>query len=380
MKNAAVLVVVVALLGIASLVARRAPPARPAPPPLPEQTLLFNAQGQAQAYNLSCESRSASDLAKFWGRDVAEDEFLKRLPRADNPHRGFIGLPDDPPGGLPPKGYGVYAEPVAELLNQYGLPARAESGRGLAWLRGELAAGRPVIVWSTYDFKPRQVQVFKDKGGQDFKAVPFEHTYLAVGYSPQGFYALDALDGQRKFYTNAEFEAGWNQLDEMAVAVQDPKTVAAGPGRIIGPLTTFGVPVLAVGLLVVAYVTWQNNRASGGRSRHRVGQRAPRQPQAVPRAASATERFQRTAVGMLQNWTGARADSEMDYGRAKSLGTLGLAVGLLLAVGLGRFNPCVAVPIVGGCGIAGVALGYELERRAHRAKDRGRPPYSGPMP
>jgi uncharacterized protein YvpB len=360
----AVLVAIVVVGGAASLALRHEPPPAPAPPsPLPEQTLLFNLVGQPQSYNLSCESRSASDLARFWGYDVAESEFLARLPRADNPHRGFVGSPNDPRGSLPPEGYGVYAEPVAALLKKYGLPAHAESGRDLDWLRQQLAAGQPVIVWTTYDFKPEPAQSFKDSRGQEFQAVPFEHTYLAVGYTPQGFYAIDAYDGQRKFFTTAEFEAGWNQLNQMAVAVDNPKVVAkAGSNPVLGLLGSIGVPLLAVGLLAAAYVTWRNGGPLATRPRRKPGRRVPRETRAGTTRISTWQRFQAALVGALEGWPREGAGSGAGYGRAQTFGVVGLAIGLLLAIGLGGFNPCLAVSLVAGGGGIGFILGFQLDR------------------
>jgi uncharacterized protein YvpB len=379
------LVAIVVLGGAAWLALRREPPAPPQSPPFTgegrggaEQTLLLDVIGQPQSYNLSCESRSASDLARFWGYDVPESEFLNRLPRADNPHRGFVGSPGDPRGSLPPRGYGVYAEPVAALLKKYGLPARAEFGRDLDWLRQELAAGRPIIVWTTYDFKPRPIQSFKDSRGQEFEAVPFEHTYLIVGYTAQGLYAIDAYDGQRKFYTTAEFEAGWKQLGQMAVAVDDPRAVArARSNTASGLLRTFGVPVLAVGLLAAAYVTWRNGgRLPATRPRRKLGYRVPRQSQVGAIGSSAFQRFQTALVGALEGrppsppapLPGGETSPPAplprgERGRAQTLGIVGLATGVLLALGLGGFNPCLAVPLVAGCGALGFILGYQLERR-----------------
>jgi uncharacterized protein YvpB len=322
--------------------------------------LLFNVTGRPQKFNLSCESRSASDLAQYWGREVPEEEFLNRLPRSDNPHYGFVGSPDDPRGGLPPNGYGVYAEPVAALLTKYGLPARAEFGRGLDWLRREVAAGRPVIVWSTYDFKPQPVQEFKDDRGREFSAVPFEHTYLVVGYAPAGFYAIDAYDAQRKFYTLSEFETGWSLLGQMAVSVRDPEEVAASSGSRLG----WGVPLLIAGLLVTAFVFWRSGGQLPGTRRQRpIGRRVPPSREPPTRKLDPWEQFQSTLSGLIDDLSKSGPDRVGRYAWAQTVGIGGLAVGLLITFALGRFNPCMGVPIVVTCGVAGFALGYALERR-----------------
>jgi uncharacterized protein YvpB len=361
----AILATIVVLFGASWLLLRRESPPTPAPSgPLPDQTLLFNLTGKPQSNNLSCESRSASDLAGFWGYDVPEAKFLDSLPRADNPNRGFVGSPDAPRGSLPPIGYGVYAEPVAALLKKYGLPARAELGRGLDWLRQELAAGQPVIVWTTYDFKPQPIQSLKDSRGQQFQVVPFEHTYLAVGYSPHGIYAIDPYDGQRKFYTNAEFEAGWNQLGQMAVAVTNPKTAAVQSNTGWGVLRTCGIPLLVIGLLALAYFFWRNGgRMPTIRPQRKPGRRIPREEQMKATQVGPLERFQNVLVSALDGRLGESSESVTGYTRAHSLGLAGLVAGLLLALALGGFNPFVAVPLVAGFGVIGFVLGNLLDRR-----------------
>jgi uncharacterized protein YvpB len=78
---------------------------------------------------------------------IGETEFLDALPRSDNPESGFVGNPNDSWGYIPPHGYGVHADPVAETLQQFGLEADARRGLGWDDLREEINAGRPVIVW-----------------------------------------------------------------------------------------------------------------------------------------------------------------------------------------------------------------------------------------
>ena len=92
---------------------------------LPPSAYVDGVVGHPQEHNLSCESRSATDLAAYWGVGFVEDEFFHRLPKSDNPQRGFLGDVDLPPGSMPPEGYGVYAGPIAATLRSFGLAARA---------------------------------------------------------------------------------------------------------------------------------------------------------------------------------------------------------------------------------------------------------------
>ncbi|NIV32684.1 MAG: hypothetical protein GWN58_25530, partial [Anaerolineae bacterium] len=52
---------------------------------LPPSAVVEGLVGHPQEHNLSCESRSATDLAAFWEVVFAEDDFFRRLPKSDNP-------------------------------------------------------------------------------------------------------------------------------------------------------------------------------------------------------------------------------------------------------------------------------------------------------
>jgi uncharacterized protein YvpB len=180
--------------------------------------------GRRQAYNLSCESRSAADLAGYWGITIDELEFLTLLGRSDNPHRGFVGDVDMPPGSLPPYGYGVYAEPVAATLRDYGLDARPVYDLGLDGIRAELLSGRPVLVWATYGMELYEPQEWTSSDGQISTVVPFMHTFLVTGYDERGLFVLDAYSATVHHYAADVFLQVWNHFDQMAVVVAGPLT------------------------------------------------------------------------------------------------------------------------------------------------------------
>jgi len=178
--------------------------------------------GQLQTRNLSCESRSATDLARYWDVAVGELEFLNALGQSDNPHQGFVGDVDMLPGSLPPYGYGVYAEPVAAILRSYGLDARSVYYLGLDGLRAELLAGRPVLIWATYQMTLYEPREWVSGDGQSSTVVPFMHTFLATGFDQQGIFVLDAYDATVQYYADAVFLNVWNLFDQMAVLVNGP--------------------------------------------------------------------------------------------------------------------------------------------------------------
>ncbi len=186
---------------------------------LPPTAFVDGVLGHPQQHNLSCESRSATDLAAFWGIGFTEDAFFRRLPKSDNPYRGFLGDVDLPAGSMPPVGYGVYAGPVAATLRSLGLAAHAQYDCSLDALQWELAAGRPVIIWATYDMKLPGLSTWVSSDGQPSIVVQWQHTFIAVGYDETGLYLVDAYDGVTKHFSYEAFLPAWEQLGRMAVTV-----------------------------------------------------------------------------------------------------------------------------------------------------------------
>jgi uncharacterized protein YvpB/LysM repeat protein len=183
----------------------------------PDSAYITGVSGHAQGYSLSCESRSAVDLAAFWGISIGETEFLQSLPHADNPDQGFVGDPNDAWGNLPPHGYGVHAGPVAETLQEFGL--EAEAYHDISWddLREEIDAGRPVIVWvigQMWDGTPVE---YEAPDGSTTTVAAFEHTMILTGYSTDVVQVVDAYSGQYQAYWLKTFLKSWAVLGNMAV-------------------------------------------------------------------------------------------------------------------------------------------------------------------
>jgi len=197
--------------------------------PLPS-AFIEGVVGHPQEHNLSCESRSAADLAAFWGVTFTEDDFFRRLPKSDNPHRGFLGDVDMPAGTMPPYGYGVYAGPVAATLRSFGLDARARLGWSLDELKAEIAAGRPAIIWATYDMRLPGTKTWTSSDGVTSVVVQWQHTFIAIGYDENGVYLIDAYDAGTKHFAYDAFLPAWEQLGNMAVTVAGPLSHPAGRG------------------------------------------------------------------------------------------------------------------------------------------------------
>src|SRR5512136_502788 len=152
---------------------------------MPESAYVTGVIGHPQSYSISCEARSAVDLAGFWGIYIGETEFLHALPSSDNPDEGYVGNPNEVWGRIPPHGYGVHAAPVAETLRAFGLQAEAQ--HDLSWddLRGEISAGRPVIIWVIGAMWSGSPVDYHASDGSISKVAAFEHTMILTGYSAE---------------------------------------------------------------------------------------------------------------------------------------------------------------------------------------------------
>lgn len=197
------------------------PTPTPAPVSLPASASVSGVTGQNQALSLDCESRTAVDWAKFFGVTIPELEFFNRLPHSDNPEKGFVGNVNGAWGKIPPDDYGVHAAPVAALLRDYGLTARAD--HSLRWddIRSEIASGNPVMVWitgSTYAgrYPSGAPQFYTSISDQNFTMVAnYEHTVIVTGYNSTTVYIRDGAST----YTRSlvEFLDSWSALRNMAI-------------------------------------------------------------------------------------------------------------------------------------------------------------------
>jgi uncharacterized protein YvpB len=186
---------------------------------LPIEANIEGFTGYAQMHSLTCEARSAADVAAFWGTAVTEDELFNLISRSANPERGFVGNPDDAWGNLPPLSYGVHAPPVAKALRKLGLDAK--KGRNLDWdvLRTEIAASRPVIVWVIGQVWAGEPVVFTAEDGSQTLIARFEHTMILTGYTADRVQLFDSYAGIQVSYPLITFLQSWAVLGNQAVFV-----------------------------------------------------------------------------------------------------------------------------------------------------------------
>lgn len=185
-----------------------------------QESVSLVVTGHAQSFTLDCESRSAADLAGYFGVQVNEVDFLNNLPRSDDPNEGFVGNYSDPLGLIPPNSYGVYAGPVATLLRSYGLNAYDKYGMTWDDLVGELQASRPVMVWVVGNVVPGYPVSYTPSNGHTTTVAAYEHTVIISGYDPTYVTVVDPDGALVYLRTINQFLTSWAVLGYMAIVVE----------------------------------------------------------------------------------------------------------------------------------------------------------------
>jgi TolB protein len=186
-----------------------------ATPTVPSQANITDISDRPQTLPLDCESRSAVDWAAYFGVQIDELEFFHRLPLSDNPDKGFVGDVHGSWGQIPPKPYGVHAEPVAAVLRNYGLDAQAVRDFSLDALRSEIASGQPVITWVTGQVAWGTPVPYTASDGSRVIVARYEHTVMVIGYNKREVSILDGAEVYTRQWS--DFERSWAVLGNMAV-------------------------------------------------------------------------------------------------------------------------------------------------------------------
>jgi uncharacterized protein YvpB len=192
----------------------------------PPRALILDVPAYKQTRSLSCESSAAAMAANFHGIQVSEAEIQAALPRHPDPSLGFRGDVDGPYGGI--DDYGVYAEPVRQVLVGLGLEVSHFSeatkvATTVDEIRQHIRQGRVVMAWVTYDMQEQSpVQIWFDDR-QPVTLVPYEHVVLVVGYNDDGLWVNDPYTGTTRFYLEAAFARSFAYLGNMGLVVGPPR-------------------------------------------------------------------------------------------------------------------------------------------------------------
>ena len=166
-----------------------------------------------QQRNLSCEYASIQIAT---GGGISEYSLDNVVGWSDNPHYGYRGDITGWWGNT--VDYGVYAEPLAAALPQFGYYGEAFYGLGdSSALTSRLDGGSPTLVW---------LGLWGDTGfyetgadGSSYLLVRGAHVVVAYAYDDSGVYVSDPASGTDKYYDWGFFMAMWNVFDGMGLAV-----------------------------------------------------------------------------------------------------------------------------------------------------------------
>jgi len=182
---------------------------------LPVQFKITGVVGHAQSFSLSCEARSASDWAAYYGISASESSIQSALPSSDDPEVGFVGFPNGTEGQLPPNSYGVHAEPIASILREYGAPATAKKGMTFYEIKQEVASGNPVIAWVIGNVWNGSPVRYTSESGNTTTVARYEHTVIVIGYDA---YGVTVVDGNMVYWrAKADFLNSFSVLGNMAI-------------------------------------------------------------------------------------------------------------------------------------------------------------------
>jgi uncharacterized protein YvpB len=189
----------------------------PLPTP-PEEHNIQSISGHRQYFPLGCETAAAKDWANYFNKDFNEFEFQYKLPQSDNPDLGFVGDVNSPWGQVPPYGYGVYAGPIADLLNQYGIQAKAYKSYTLEQIKAKIAQDKPIIVWVIGNMVGGIPATYTDKKGNQVIVAAYEHVVIVTGYNKDHIRYMN----NGRFYETPDsvFLNSWGVLGNMVVVDQ----------------------------------------------------------------------------------------------------------------------------------------------------------------
>lgn len=169
-----------------------------------------------QLWNLSCEFAATAAATGYYGAPVSQQTLLNEIGYDPNPHHGFRGRITGPWGGT--QDYGVYAEPIAEVLTESGFVGSYVFYGGEQALRDEIASGHPVITWVTGTWRAsvRYVQTYN---GERYSLIPYEHAVTAYAYDEDGVWMMDPTYPAKYEVDWDTFRYAWSQFDQMALVV-----------------------------------------------------------------------------------------------------------------------------------------------------------------
>jgi uncharacterized protein YvpB len=213
-------------------------PSPPVPTPLPvlkaSAKLKAPLVKQLPELRSGCELTSLTMLLQFYGIGKDKMELVPELKRDPtkirysmdgkiqfwgNPLTGFVG---DITGKT--KGFGIYHTGLMELLLKYVPTGIDLTGKSFETVERQVAAGIPVIVWTTTNFQEPETWVEWDSPAGKVRTTFSEHAVLLVGYDEKYVYVNDPLSGQTDLkIAKSTFVGTWKSMGSQALSYTEPK-------------------------------------------------------------------------------------------------------------------------------------------------------------
>ena len=164
-----------------------------------------------------------------------------------DPYTDFVGNVNGVEGFGPGDGYGVYYQPIANVVTKVGHVATAQTGWTTTSIEAEVESGNPVVVW--IDFR----SLFSHAGyatstwtAFDGRRIPYtlhEHAVTVLGtYPGHSVTLLDVYSGNQYTYSESQFTAMLSTFHGMGVAV-GPPVVVPPPNPVVASLAPAAGPV-----------------------------------------------------------------------------------------------------------------------------------------
>lgn len=165
-----------------------------------------------QMRSLSCEYAAITIATQGAVSEYAVEELV---PKAKNPHEGYRGNINGKWGNT--TDYGVYAEPLAAVLPQFGYVGDVFYGGSSGVQMIEyLDQGIPVVVWLAL-WGDTSFQETAD--GSTFTLLPGLHVMVAYAYDEKNVYLSDPGTAGLIAYNWSDFRYMYGVLDGMSLAV-----------------------------------------------------------------------------------------------------------------------------------------------------------------
>ena len=173
-----------------------------------------------------CEVTSLAMLLNYYHHDVTKTQLGHEIKHvASFPGKGFRGNPNVGFVGymsIANAGWCVFHEPLTDLAQKYDAQAVDYTGSSLKQVLIQVSRSRPVVVWTSLDFKPvNDMQTWKTPQGK-VHVTPYSHCVLVTGYDKKQnlVYINDPLGGKNDAVPMKPFEQVYNQQGKQAVFIK----------------------------------------------------------------------------------------------------------------------------------------------------------------